>query len=278
MQKNVNFMRTLLLILFILSTSVYTFSQTKKSMLPVKKTSSSVAGIKPEPLPDKIPLKKNERPGVEMPDKSNDNKVRNTIPDSLGAVDPTYFYEFSRPDFLISKIFIEHDESGKGKISFLKKGNDEMITDPIQLSPTALARINTALTALDFLNSDASYQHEKDFPHLGTIKFRLNKAGRDRNTTFNWTENRDAKILMDEYRKIANQFVWIFDISVARENQPLESPKLLDSLESLIRRNEISDSAQMAEFLRILSNDERIPLIARNHAGRLISKIGKEKK
>ena len=69
----------------------------------------------------------------------------------------------------------------------------------------------------------------------------------------------------------------MFDITLARENQPLEAPKLLDSLDSLIKRNEISDAEQMIPFLKELSNDERIPLIARNHAMRLVKKIGKIK-
>lgn len=84
--------------------------------------------------------------------------------------------------------------------------------------------------------------------------------------------------MADEYRRIANQFVWVFDISVSRENQPLEAPKLLNSLDSMIKRNEISDAKQMVPFLEGLSNDERIPLIARNHAGKLIKQIEKEKK
>ena len=83
---------------------------------------------------------------------------------------------------------------------------------------------------------------------------------------------------MDEYRRVSNQFIWMFDLSVARENQPLESPKLMDALDSLIRRNEISDPAQMVPFLQSLVDDERIPLIARNHAGKLAKQIDKRKK
>jgi uncharacterized protein (UPF0147 family) len=81
---------------------------------------------------------------------------------------------------------------------------------------------------------------------------------------------------MDEYRRIGQQFVWIFDIGVARENQPLEAPRLMDALDSLIKRNEISDAAQMIPLLKELSNDERIPLIARNHATRIIKEIEKK--
>jgi len=83
--------------------------------------------------------------------------------------------------------------------------------------------------------------------------------------------------LMAEYRRVTNQFIWIFDITLSRDNQPLEAPKLMDSLDSMIRRNEISDPHQLDPFLRELSNDERIPLIARNHAVRLVKQFEKEK-
>ena len=83
---------------------------------------------------------------------------------------------------------------------------------------------------------------------------------------------------MDEYRRIAQQFVWIFDINVARQNQPLNAPSLIDTLDGYLKRNEISDPPQMIPFLTELSNDERIPLIARNHAAKLIKQIEKDSK
>jgi hypothetical protein len=188
---------------------------------------------------------------------------------------PVYFYEFAQPTFQISKIYIEHDDSGKGKITFLKKDFGEPEVNPIQLSATTLERVKGIWSALNFLDSTENYQFEKDFSHLGTMKFTMKKDGRAREATFNWTGNKDAKALADEYRKIGQQFVWVFDVGVARVNQPLDAPRLLDALDSLIRRNEVSDAAQMIPFLNDLGNDERIPLIARNHAAKLIKQIEK---
>jgi uncharacterized protein (UPF0147 family) len=62
---------------------------------------------------------------------------------------------------------------------------------------------------------------------------------------------------------------------VARENQPLDAPRLLDALDSLIKRKEISDAAQMIPLLKELSVDERLPLIARNRSTKLAEKIEK---
>jgi uncharacterized protein (UPF0147 family) len=137
-------------------------------------------------------------------------------------------------------------------------------------------RIKAVWQALNFLDSTESYQYEKDYSHLGNMTFTLKKDKRERIAKFNYTSNPNAKNLADEYRRIGQQFVWIFDITVARENQPLEAPRLMDALDSLIKRNEISDAAQMIPMLKELSNDERIPLIARNHATRIVKEIEKK--
>jgi hypothetical protein len=192
---------------------------------------------------------------------------------------PVYFYEFAKDEFLVKRIFIEHDENGLGKITFLKKDFDEEITEPLKLSNATLEKLKTFWTELDFVNSDENYQSPiRDYGHLGTIKIKMKKDAKERTAEFNWTENLTAKALADEYRKIGNQFIWMFDINVARQNQPLESPKIMRTLDSYLSRNSISDPVQMLPFLKELSEDERMPLIARNHAGRLAKQIEKNKK
>jgi len=231
------------------------------------------------------PAKKNERPAEkaapadnsETAKKANQNTKSNSRPNQEKQTVPVYFYTFSQPQFIVSKILIEHDENGKGKISFQKRDFGDFITDPFQLSPAALERVKTIFNSLNFLDSKETYQSaERNYAHLGTMTFAVKKDGRERNVEFNWTENKDAKLLADEYRRIGQQFVWIFDINIARENQPLESPALMDALDSMIKRNEISDAVQMLPLLKELSMDERIPLIARNHATRIVKEIEKK--
>ena len=89
------------------------------------------------------------------------------------------------------------------------------------------------------------------------------------------TNNTDAETLVNEYRKAADQAILIFDISIARQNQPLNAPKLMEGMESLLKRNGLSHPQQLLPLLKELSTDERVPLIARNHALRLIKKIQK---
>ncbi|HEX6124356.1 MAG TPA: hypothetical protein VFZ23_03210 [Pyrinomonadaceae bacterium] len=252
-------------------------AQTKRrTKTPTPKPAPAVIAPTPdtstngEPIIAKPEPKKNERPTVDKASAMSGNGP-------VRPAEPTYFYEFSQPEFTISRIVIEHDDTGKGTITFTKKMFNETATDPLQVSPAALARITAAYTALNFLDSTESYQYEKDYSHLGVSTFRLKKAGKQRTTTFNYTLNKDAKALADEYRRLSNQFIWIFDITVARENQPLEAPRLLDALDALIRRNEISDPAQMIPELNSLANDERIPLIARNHAKKLVERIERKR-
>jgi hypothetical protein len=82
-----------------------------------------------------------------------------------------------------------------------------------------------------------------------------------------------ASLLINEYRRVADQAILVFDISVARETQPLNAPKLMDEFESQLKRNGLSDPQQLVPLLTEVSTDEHLPLIARNHALRLIKKI-----
>ena len=268
-----------LLLLMVLALTGVTVAQkrAKKNTRTAASTPAPTQQIKTEipavaePVP--VSLKKNERPAEPR------RKAENTAAEQTAAVqgDLPYYYEFAQPNFLVAKIVIRHDESGKGTITFTKKSSEDAITDPLQVSTRAMERINAAFTALNFLDSDENYQFEKDFSHLGVSTFRLRKGGKERSATYNWTQNKDAKTLMDEYRRLGNQYVWVFDVTVARENQPLDAPRLLESLDSMIKRGEISDPRQMVPFLTGLSNDERIPLIARNRAAKIITQIEKSK-
>lgn len=261
-----------------------------------------LVGVSPAAAQTDIPKRVNQRPAANDP-----NKEKPTVPVDLAAdTDPQsrsgkrngrpvvsledaeskitertgakYRYEFSQPAFIIDRIIIEHDETGRGTITFHRQDYEEPITDPMAFSQVTLERLNAAFEALDFLNSSEDYQYEKDYSHMGNVSITLDRGGRERTAKFNWTENRQAKLIFDEYRKLSNQYIWVFDINVARTNQPLEAPKVIGRLDSFLRRNEISDPPQMVPFLEALSNDERIPLIGRNHALRLIQRIEKSKK
>jgi len=267
------------LLVVVLAAATVSAQQVKRRPVPKPAEPAATPEVSPKPEPtvevtdsrSAVPAKKNGRPAA-----NTTGKNQNPAPGSVKG-SSAYTYEFSRPEFYISYVLIKHDEFGKGSISFKKKGVEETQTDPITLSPVTLGKINDALAALNFLDSAEDYQFEKDYSHLGNVTFTLAKDGKSRTAKYNWTLNRDAKTIADEYRRIANQYVWQFDMAIARENQPLEAPKLMDALDSYLKRSEISDPKQMVPLLKELSNDERIPLIARNHAAKLAGAIEKMK-
>lgn len=210
--------------------------------------------------------KRNERP------KASDTER----PTARVAFTPTHIYEFTRPGFSYGRILIEHDDSGVGQITFLKDGSDEALVDPIRLSPVTLGKISATLGEMNFLDSTEEYQYPRDYAHLGNMSFTLKRGVRSRTVKYNWTDHKSARALMDEYRRIGNEYTWRFEILLARQNMPLQTPSLMESIESYFRRGEISDPAGLAPFLTELSNDERLPLIARNRAAKILKEIIKK--
>lgn len=194
---------------------------------------------------------------------------------SVTAESIKYSYEFTQPKFLIKHIVIEHDSSGRGKITFERLNEDTPVEESLALSSAALIRIKSLWQALNFLDSDDNYQANKDFAHLGTMKIGMQFGERKRQAEFNWTHNDNASALVAEYRRAADQAILVFDISIARENQPLNAPKLMEVMEAYIKRNALSDPHQLIPLLTEMSTDEHIPLIARNHALRIIKQIKK---
>ncbi len=248
-----------------------------------KPTAKPTPAATPQPTPEpvtEVPVKRNERPadtatGTDAKKNSRDG-ASSTSPTATNG--PAYSYEFERAGFTYSPILIEHDETGRGKISFKKDAAEEFFTDPFKLSPVTVEKLKAAFAALNFLDSTDNYQYPKDFSNMGNVTVTLKRDGRTRVAKFNWTENKDAKVLYDEYRRIGNEYIWKFEISVGRENQPLQTPGLMDEMDSYLRRDEISDPPHLIPLLTELSTDERLPLIARNRAVKLVKQIEKPKK
>jgi hypothetical protein len=186
-----------------------------------------------------------------------------------------FFYEFTQPEFYIRHIRIEHDANGRGVIKFERLHDETVYEEPLELSPAAGMRISSLWQALHFLDSEENYQSDRQYAHLGTMRLQMERDLQKRTAEFNWTNNKDAFALANEYRRLADQAILVFDISVARESQPLNTPKLMEEFELQLKRNGLSDPQQLVPLLKDISTDEHLPLIARNHALRLIKKIEK---
>ena len=285
--KQENFYRAALLVAALLFQSAASdataTAQSKRNRKRAGDAAASTVKSSPEQATDEKPAAEPTR----APGKTNNREVATDAaavpsPATTGAPDAKadaastrYSYEFSQPNFIVRRIVIEHDAAGRGQVSFARKDSEELFTDPLQISPAALARLLAAWEALKFLDSDANYQHEKQFPHLGTMTLAMKQGTRARKAKFNWTHDEGAAALVKEYRGIGEQQLFIFDVTLARQYQPSDTVKIIKRLESLLSRNELSDTAPLIPVLRDLSTDERIPLIARNHATRLLKKIEK---
>ena len=205
----------------------------------------------------------------------DDTKVAAPPQRSAPADDAVYAYEFHQPAFYVRHIKVRHDSAGRGEITFERQGDLEQVVEPLELSETSLARLKGLWDALHFLDSTTNYQADRDYSHLGTVRLTMTRGGRTREAEFNWTNDPNAKALADEYRRVSNQSVLVFDVGLARQIQPLNSPKLMERLDKFLSMNELTDPQQLVPLLRELSTDERLPLMARNHAGRILKKLEK---
>jgi hypothetical protein len=208
-------------------------------------------------------------------DRPQSNSTSTIVPGSAEATSVRYTWEFSQREFSINHIVVEHDATGRGKVTFSRKGEEQPIVETVELTPPVLERIEKLWRELRFLDSNENYQASKNFAHLGTYKLGMIALDRKRTAEFNWSSNASAWSLAQEYRRVADQVIFIFDITVARENQPLNTPGLLKQLESMYNRNALSDPKQLVPLLKEIRTDAHIPLIARNHADRLLKKIEK---
>lgn len=214
--------------------------------------------------------KRNDRPSPESkptPTTSEENKKQSEA--------TRYSYDFAQPKFLIRHIVIQHDAFGRGQVTFERQGEETPIIEPVELSTAAWGRIFGLWKELRFLDSDENYQAPKQFPHLGTYKLHMEDGQRQRTAEFNWSRNKQAWALANEYRRVADQAILIFDLKLARELQPLNTPQLMKLMETLLTRDGLSDPKQLVSLLNELRTDEHIPLIARNHAARILKKIEK---
>ena len=227
-----------------------------------------------ETQPKKVSQRPEERKGAEEVPAS----VRAGVP-AKPKEDPNvahYAYEFKQPDFFVYFVRIEHDDKGRGQIRFERRTDTEQITEPFTLSPAALARVRAHWEALGFLDSQANYQGERTYPSMGQTKLTMRRGGRERTAEFNYSQDEHAQGLANEYRKASEQSVLVFELEVARESQPLETPKLINKLDTLIERDYLSDRLQLVPLIRELTEDERVPLVGRNHATRILKKLEKQ--
>jgi hypothetical protein len=191
-----------------------------------------------------------------------------------------FHYVFENDKFTMPWIEIEFGAEGKGEFRFRKREEGQLqepMVNKLETSALVVAQIHALLAELNFLESDENYQHKKDFSHLGTITIEIIKDGKQRKVSFNYTDNSAMNKLANIFRNLATQEHRIFEIEAVRQNDPISTPAQLRFLDSELRSKSIADPERFIVLLQDLKMDESVPLIARNHAERLLKEIKKNK-
>jgi hypothetical protein len=188
-----------------------------------------------------------------------------------------YGYKFEGPRFTLSLIEVDVAADGSGEVRFKRGESDEIIKLEFKLIPETLARIRQLYRGSQFLSSTEDYQSKKDFSHLGWKTLYARQGDQQREVRFNYTHNEAIEELAAIFRAIATQEMHLFDMDTAAQYQPLDLPDQLISLENDLRLKNIAEPERMLKALRELAGNDSLPLIARNHAGRIIAAIEKKK-
>jgi hypothetical protein len=193
------------------------------------------------------------------------------------AGDIAFKYVFENPRFYIPWIQLDLSQEGAGMVRFRRGESDDTLDREVKLQPSTLSRIAELFARTGFLTSSEDYQSKRDFAHLGWMTISASQGGKQRTVRFNYTENRDIGELSDIFRAISNQAITLFDIDLTIRHQPLDLPRMLESLENELRLERFAEPDQLIPTLRDIARDDTLPLIARNNATRLITSIQKGK-
>ena len=200
-----------------------------------------------------------------------------SINGAAAAGEMSYLYKFEGARFYLRIIEIDLGSNGDGVLRFTRGESDEVLDCKVKLLPATIARIHQLFEVSEFLSSDTAYQDKKDFSHLGWVTLGARQGARERKTRFNFTNNLQIKELQEIFLGIAWQEIALFDIDNAQRYQPLDLPKQLEILENDLRLERIAEPPRVLGALNEIAGDDTQPLIARNHAKRIIDAIKKGK-
>lgn len=187
-----------------------------------------------------------------------------------------YRYLFENERFTTPVQEVEFDGNGRGKFRFVRKGGEEIV-NKLQISAELLAQVQSIFESLNFIERDENYQYKKDFSHLGKMTISMARNGRERTTSFNYTDNQSMSRLVEIFRNIAIQETRVFEIETVRSTDPISTPAQMRLLENELKSKHIADPQRLVPLLQDIKMDESVPLIARNHAERLLEMIKKGK-
>jgi hypothetical protein len=189
----------------------------------------------------------------------------------------SFNYKFENKRFYVPMMEIDLAADGAGEVRFQRGESDDILDHKFKLLPATMARIRQLLEVTHFLDSSDEYQAEKDFSHLGWVTLLSRQNGRERKVRFNYTQHPQISELADIFRGIATEEMHLFDIETSEQFQPLDLPRLLDAIENDLKLQRITEPERLLAKLQEVAGNPTQPLIARNHATRMVSDIKKGK-
>lgn len=189
----------------------------------------------------------------------------------------SFSYKFENPRFIIPLMEVDVASDGSGQVRFKRGESDEIIDFDLKISPATLVRLRQLMNDSNFLSSNEEYQAKRDFSYLGWMTISARQGERARTVRFNHTEKIEIKEMADIFRGIATQGMHLFNIETSQQYQPLDLPGQLQALENDLRLQRLAEPERMLPVLREIAGNDTAPLIARNHATRIVSAIEKKK-
>lgn len=200
-----------------------------------------------------------------------------TAAENISPAGMGFKYKFENPRFIVSVIEIEVDSGGSGQLHFKRGEADEIIDRKLNLLPSTMSLLNDLVARSGFLASNEEYQNKKDFSHLGWITITVRQGARERTVRFNYTTQAQVAEMATIFRAIADQEIDLVDMELAVQNEPLDLPRVLDALENDLKEGRLAEPQQLVKPLRTVAQEDSLPLIARNHAARMVAAIEKGK-
>jgi hypothetical protein len=185
-------------------------------------------------------------------------------------------YRFENEMFLVSRIEVTIDASGRGRVAFTRKSLNRPVERPVVVGPQSTAEIMLLLERLNFLDSAEVYQSKSEHPNLGTVTLQVTRDGTSREARFNYTEHKDAEALAALLKGVATREMYAFDLETAARYYPLDTPDLIKALKEEIARKRVTEAVTLIPLLRDLAGNVGVPLIARNKAEELANALEKD--
>jgi hypothetical protein len=172
---------------------------------------------------------------------------------------------------------VQLDSEAKGEIKF-KRRQAEMVSEPIQLSPSGRERFISLLAATSYLDHPETFESGRKIADLGLKRLTIDVPSGKREGTFNFSLRKDVTDLSTFFEGLINQETLSFDILTAMQYEKLSIPKRLEQVENELKANRIADPELLVPVLEKIEADAQILNYARAQAGKLKKQIQTAKK